>query len=267
MTAFHTECLTLLHHDLLKALVCGQKIPPSALKNLFINFNMLHLFVVSGVHVYFLESLLKRTTKNTILISLVLWIYGLVCNFSAPILRVLVERLLRYLEARFSFHIPCLQGLLLSFLFCLPIAIFKNEFVSLNLSFYFSLLLNSTFGGSNLFKSIVIFILAHPVFIYGLGLPSAYSVFLLSFSGYFIGFVLLPLSFLSLVSEAVQRFSIQLCWQLEKVLVYIDVFFNHPRSNVKLEHFNLNFVFFHSLLLVLILILGNVIWKRKTLFL
>lgn len=267
MPDLHTECLTLLHHDLLKALVCGKRIPQSSLKELCANFNLLHLFVVSGVHVYFLESRLKRLTQNTIFINIFLTVYGCTCNFSAPILRVLVERFIKNLQTKLLIHIPTLPRLGLSFLFCLPISLFKDEFVSLSLSFYFSLLIKSIFYNSNLSKNIVIFLLAHPIFIYGLGLPSFYSVFVISFSGYLVGHLLLPLAFLSLISESVQHLTIHLCWQLEEVLQFIDIFFNYPKTNVNLSHSNFNFIFFHSLTLIIFLTLGHIFWKRKTLFL
>lgn len=266
MTFLHAECLTLLHHDLLKALVCGQRMPYGALKSLFTNYNMLHLFVVSGVHVYFLENLLKRSKLSTFYIGILLWIYGYTCNFSAPILRVLVERFLKHVEFKLLLYIPKLQKLFLSFLVCLPFSIYKNEFLSLSLSFYFSVTISSTFGWSNKMKTLFIFTLAHPIFIYGLGVPSAYSFFLLFASGPLVGFLLLPLSFASLLSEVVQRWTIKLCWFLENLLIYIDIFLNHPHSGLTAEYINLDFVLFHALTLVTVLILGNVIWKRKTLF-
>lgn len=94
----HEICLNQLSFnsafpDIYKALVCGKRLPYGEIKQLFVKGGLIHLAVVSGAHLIFLENLwlklpLPKIIKNNGL-SVFLILYALAGRFQPPVLRAL----------------------------------------------------------------------------------------------------------------------------------------------------------------------------------
>lgn len=77
-----------LHHALEAALVCGRSLPPGSAKQLFLDTGLIHIMVVSGAHLIFLESLLPRRVRMPVL-ALYCWLTG----FGPPVVKAFAHRL------------------------------------------------------------------------------------------------------------------------------------------------------------------------------
>ncbi len=88
-------CLALIppfvHRDLVASLVCGLPLPPGHSKQAFLDTGLIHVMVVSGAHLLFLESLLGRAPA---LIKLpALGVYCWLTGFGAPVVKAFLHRL------------------------------------------------------------------------------------------------------------------------------------------------------------------------------
>lgn len=83
--------------DLYSALLCGKRLPESEIKKTFISLGLLHLMVISGAHLIFMEktwNLLPSFRFKNILLVLFLLIYSMGTGLNPPILRALFSLLL-----------------------------------------------------------------------------------------------------------------------------------------------------------------------------
>ena len=74
------------------ALLCGEKLPEGEIKNTFITLGIIHLMVISGAHLIFLEkiwSLLPRFRLKNTLLAIFLFIYSMSAGLNPPVLRAL----------------------------------------------------------------------------------------------------------------------------------------------------------------------------------
>ena len=150
--------------EIYKALVCGKRLPYGELKQLFVKGGLIHLTVVSGAHLLFLESLclklpLPKKIKNGG-ISLFLILYALASQFQAPVLRALFSFFLRQASQKLKLFWSSAGITLLSALLCL---IYNKDWLSsssLQLSVLASLLYSSS--QSFLKKSFLIYLFLLP---------------------------------------------------------------------------------------------------------
>lgn len=75
---------------LYSALICGTDLPPSHAKLLFVDTGLIHLMVVSGSHLVFLELLLQFLPREIVQIVLALYCY--LTGFQAPVVRAFLRR-------------------------------------------------------------------------------------------------------------------------------------------------------------------------------
>ncbi len=256
-------CLKLLDHPLNRALVCGTSWPEGEIKDLILNFNLIHLFVVSGAHALFFEKLLKLIGLKKKVQLLVLLIYVLTCNFSSPIARCFFERLSLIFLNKTGVFLPPPFLKVISAALTLPTALLKGEMLSLILSLYFSTLI--TCLGIKKHLEIKFILLAAPTYISMLGLPPLSALFPLILLSPLIGFVILPLSFLGLLFDRAEWLSHFFWWEFLNSLDFLNIFFNYPKKS--LANFeNLNWLLGHLLVLLITLHIGTVYWKRKSFF-
>ncbi len=80
--------------DIYLALLCGKRLPAGELRNVFSQVGLIHLMVVSGAHLIFLEKMWTRLTcwpfKN-LLIMLSLILYTLMAGLHPPVFRALMS--------------------------------------------------------------------------------------------------------------------------------------------------------------------------------
>lgn len=93
----HSRCVALApsteFHDLYAAIVCGANVQNASYRQIFANAGLIHILVVSGSHLIFLESMLSRLAPERWMIlihALFTWMVGL----QAPVVRAFLNRLL-----------------------------------------------------------------------------------------------------------------------------------------------------------------------------
>ncbi|OFZ31202.1 MAG: hypothetical protein A2622_00980 [Bdellovibrionales bacterium RIFCSPHIGHO2_01_FULL_40_29] len=99
---FHKICLDRLPENAislseLSALVCGENFTSAQDSSLYLSTGLIHLFVVSGAHLIFLERILSASVRRiasaptTWMICSLLGIYCLACDLNAPIVRAFLS--------------------------------------------------------------------------------------------------------------------------------------------------------------------------------
>ena len=125
-TKFHSLCLENLNFktqlaDIYKSLVCGKKLPAGDIKELFVQGGLIHLTVVSGAHLLFLEKFWKKLPFPLFLkthgLFIVLILYALASRLYPPVVRALFSfflfRLSQFFKLFWSAHfITLLSGIL-----------------------------------------------------------------------------------------------------------------------------------------------------------
>ena len=302
--SLHELCLSQLDHPLNQALVCGKRWPGGEIKNLIINYNLIHLFVVSGAHALFFERGLKRIGFNKFFQVLTLGLYTLCCNFSSPISRCFIERLIVLTAKHLHLYLPSQVLKILSGFLCLPISIAKGELISLLLSVYFSQVVSSILNSKENLNSkglhseslnseslnseslnskslpskslnseslnskgfeFKIILISLPIYMAVLGTPPFSALLVLSLATPIIGGILLPLSFMSLVSDNIEWLSHCIWWFLLDALYYVEIFFNFPEKQPS-NFENSPWILIHLLTLFIFIHFGMTLWKRKLFF-
>ncbi len=93
-----------------EGIVCGENLPHQDLANLFKQSGLIHLIVVSGSHLVFLEGtldfLLRKVKYRKNIINLVLVLYILMTLAQPPSVRAGLQRLLSALNKKLQWHWP-----------------------------------------------------------------------------------------------------------------------------------------------------------------
>ena len=166
----HKACLNHLNFEsalpeVYKALTCGKKLPHGEMKQLFVKGGLIHLTVVSGAHLIFLERLWlklplpKKAKKQSLSIFLIL--YALASQLNPPVLRALFSFFLSQLSQKQKLFWSPAGIILLSALLCLLYNKNWLDSVSLQLSVLASLLYCSS--KSSLKKSFFIYLFTLPL--------------------------------------------------------------------------------------------------------
>jgi ComEC/Rec2-related protein len=118
------SCLSMLpsqanSRDAMAALLCGQSLPPSQLKKQLIELSLIHLFVVSGSHLIWLEQILEKLKVPPPVRSSILGFYSLMTGWQAPAVRAWLQSLLRLFLRRSPAYFPTDLLTLLSGFCCL----------------------------------------------------------------------------------------------------------------------------------------------------
>ena len=95
---FHSQCLSLVsfesrYRNVYEALLCGRRLPEGDLKSAFVKGGLIHLMVVSGAHLLFLEAAWRKIplppkVKTPSLVFLLV-VYALAARLHPPIMRAL----------------------------------------------------------------------------------------------------------------------------------------------------------------------------------
>lgn len=199
----HKLCLEQLNFnspeaEIYKALVCGKRLASGHLKETFITGGLIHLTVVSGAHLLFLERFWKHLPLPKFLknqgLFIVLILYAFACHLYPPVMRALfsffIFQFSRSLKLFWNAHfITLLSGIL-----CL---IYKPSWIysfSLQLSLLACFLQNISI--SSIKKSFFIYIFILPVINRWQALHPLTVLINWAFTP-LIGSLLFPLSFLS----------------------------------------------------------------------
>jgi competence protein ComEC len=147
-----------------QAIVCGQNLPPSIEKKWFQQTGLIHVIVVSGSHLVFLEDLLALLKLPTGVRWLLLLLFSLASNLQPPIARAVIQRVWAEVLRRRQTPLPSLHMQLLAGISTL--ALFPSWWTSL--SFFMSwicvLALSLPLPSKNpLWQSALIYLLMFPV--------------------------------------------------------------------------------------------------------
>ena len=208
----HDQCLSVLSlkgrwAPVYKALICGERLPQGSIKQVFIEGGLIHLMVVSGAHLLFLEKLWTKLPlpvfkKSGLFFFLIF--YALITELHPPVVRALFSFFLFQLSQNHKlfwghFLITHLSGVL-----CLFYSPYWIRSISLQLSWLASLAHGTS--SSSLKKAFLTYIIVFPIvsqwqFLHPL------TVFINWSLAPLIGFVLLPLSFITAFFPFFQPFS------------------------------------------------------------
>ncbi|MCY4512325.1 MAG: ComEC/Rec2 family competence protein [Bdellovibrionales bacterium] len=213
--------------DIYKALICGKRLPEGLIKESFIRNGLIHLMVVSGAHLLFLERLWKKMNLpffQTSGIIALLTLYALTANLHPPVLRALFSFLLLKVSDSYKlfWNSPLITHL--SGILCLiysPSWIFSP---SLHLSWLASLAQHSS--PSRLKKSLLTYIIILPIcnrwqFLH------PFTVFINWIVAPFIGSILFPLSLLTVLFHPLHSITDKLWEGTLKVLSLFQMFLPH----------------------------------------
>ena len=200
----HGLCLQKLNFesrfsDIYKALVCGKRLPfGGSIRDLFTQGGLIHLTVISGAHLFFLERFWKKLPLpffiKTYGLFVVLILYAFAGNMQAPVARALFAFYLFQLSVSFKLFWDSSFINLLSGLLCLLYkASWANSF-SLQLSLLACFLQNVS--KHSLKKGFFIYLFLLPL-INRWGALHPFSVFIHWAFAPLVGSFLFPLSFLS----------------------------------------------------------------------
>ena len=126
--SLHKLCLEHLNFntpwaDIYKSLVCGKRLPVGHLKEIFIKGGLIHLTVISGAHLLFLESFWKKLPLPQFLkthgLFVILILYALASHLHPPVLRALFAFFLFRLSQSLKLFWNANFITLLSAVFCL----------------------------------------------------------------------------------------------------------------------------------------------------
>ena len=230
--SLHEKCLQFSSFqsetaDIYKAIVCGRRLPEGLIKQTFVKSGLIHLMVVSGAHLLFLERLWKNIhlpffRTGGILFLLIL--YALTANLHPPVLRALFSFLL--LKINRSCKLFWSSSLIthISGILCLIYSPGWARSPSLQLSWLASLAQN--ISSSRLNKSLLTYLIVLPVcnrwrFLH------PFTVFINWIVAPFIGSVLFPCSLLAVFFHPIRPVTDRL-WEISlKALIFLQDFIPH----------------------------------------
>ncbi len=184
------------YRDLYTALICGKRINHSTYALALQNLGLVHLFVVSGAHLHFIDKMmfpLRVFTKLQWLRLPFLFLFVLTAAFPIPAFRAWLFIAINKLNQRFKLHIPKLDRLLLSVLLCL--SFFPQQFVSIGLPLSWLACLGLVIGRNAFQQSACIYFLTLPL-ILKIQYLSPWSIIINAFMSPWVGSVLFPASLL-----------------------------------------------------------------------
>lgn len=105
----HGACLLFApdspYQNLYQSFVCGAALADPTLARLYIELGIIHVVVVSGAHLIFLDSLLRSLRKEDTAWTLpFLAFYALVTRFEAPVVRSLLQMVVRRFQKKAQLH-------------------------------------------------------------------------------------------------------------------------------------------------------------------
>ena len=202
----HGKCLDTVSFDspwksIYKALVCGKRLPQGSIKEVFSEGGLIHLMVVSGAHLLFLEKFylklplpIPQKLQNFCLYFLIL-VFAVTTTLKAPILKSVFSFCLFRISKSKKLFLNSVTVTVLSGFLCLVYNPSWINSYSLQLSLLASLVYS--FRGF-LKKSILIYIFLLPIINHWTQLHPI-SIFINWIFAPIIGSLLFPLSFMSVL--------------------------------------------------------------------
>lgn len=208
----HNQCLSVLPlkgqwKPVYQALICGQRLPTGPIKQVFTEGGLIHLMVVSGAHLIFMEKLWMKCPlpffKKTGLFLFIVF-YALITHLHPPVVRALFSFFLFQLSHSgklFWSHSLVTQ---FSGVFCLIYSPHWIHSLSLQLSWLAALAYGMS--SSSVKKALIIYVVVFP-FVSQWQFLHPLTVLINWLLAPLIGFILLPLSFVTALFSFLQPVS------------------------------------------------------------
>ena len=213
--------------------LCGDKsYLDNDIKKTYINNGVSHLLCISGFHVVFLFSNLKKLFKfilrKEILVVLLLImfsiLYLILTNFMIALFRAIIMYFFNYINKRFNININNLYYYFLTLL--ISLILWPN--ILYDISFYYTYILSffliiNKYNLNNVFKvSIYTFVISMPLTLY-----FNYNINLLSFlhstlSSFIVCYMLYPFSFIAIISNKMDLILYKMSYLFELINIKID---------------------------------------------
>ena len=242
------------YRSLTNALVCGVPLPSGEHRQVFLDVGLIHLLVVSGAHLIFLDRMIPRRFSGLrlVVILLYMWLTG----FGAPVvragLRVLIDRLLR--GERFT---ALQREVLIVVMICgfVPEWLWSRSYLMSWLC-ALALALPSPFPRlPNFSLSLKCYVLLFPFC-----MSSPFTVLINTLLAPVIAFILFPLNLAALIFPGLTVFT-DLIWRsLLLMLSYL------PEATPPDVYLSTEALMITPWLLHLILLIGEVLWLRRRSF-
>jgi predicted membrane metal-binding protein len=183
-----------------QAIVCGENLPPSMEKSWFQQSGLIHVIVVSGSHLVFLDEILQLVLGAGRISGWVRWLalilFSLASNLQPPVTRALLQRgcawFFRRSNRRFtSLHLQLISGLL-------TVALFPGWWLSLSflMSWLCALALSVPMPSKNpLWRAAAIYLLLIPAMA-SIQFPHPASILFNVVFAPILGLILFPMSLL-----------------------------------------------------------------------
>ncbi len=229
---------TTLYHDLNSALICGTHLENPHTKGIFQSTGLIHLIVVSGSHLLFLQSMiaifLSKLFKQQppfVLVAGILFFFTIMTGLQAPCVRALIQLLLTRLSTNRKLFWRPWQVALFSGIICL--ALFPEWLSSLSLlmSWACALALSLTeFSNSKLKQHTLIYFVLLPI-ISSLAIPHPLTIFINFVFVPVFGVLVFPMSllvlflpFLAFMTDRLWEFLIEVLSRLESFTPSLGTF-------------------------------------------
>ena len=215
----HTWCLDRVlsytaQTEIHSALICGKRLPlESSVRKIFTDVGLIHLMVVSGAHLIFLEKTLNTLPKwpyKNISTIFCLIFYSLIAELHPPIFRALISFFLSAFSKKFQLHWNPYWRVMFSGMICI---IFNPEWISsVSLQLSWAGALAFSYKHSRLMAQILSYMLILPLISQWTSLhPLSIALNWIFFP--LISITLFPLSVLSFICPLFYPFT-QFLWNL-----------------------------------------------------
>lgn len=192
----HNACLQLSpsseYQELYQGIVCAKNLSSVDLRQTFAATGLLHLLVVSGSHLLLVYSLLKKMNLPTAITLLLGFLYCLICQAEAPIIRAYVFIALSIYNQKHILSWSPWHRHLVAILICL---LLHPQWIE-SLSFHLSILCAFALSLNPHFQNITVYLVLLPALIL-LGNYHPFTVLINLILGPALGLLLFPLSALS----------------------------------------------------------------------
>ena len=241
--------------DIHSALICGKRLPFGELRKIFTDTGLIHLMVVSGAHLVFLEkslSVLPQWPYKNVFTAVCLVFYSLIAELHPPIFRALVSFFLSAISKKFQLHWNSYWRVMFSGVICVILNPSWISSISLQLSWtgalVFSYSRHSRWMAQVLSYMFILPLISQWTSLHPLSIGVNWLLFPL------IAVTLFPLSILSFIFPFLYPLTQHLWTMLIHCLVWIQPFLKNIPFYVQPIPFSFRwiyigviFVFFHTL--------------------
>ncbi len=264
----HTWCLDRIaahtsQIEIQSALICGERLPFGKIRKIFTDAGLIHLMVVSGAHLIFLEknlNFLPQWPYKNLFTAFCLIFYSLVAELHPPIFRALISFFLSAFSKKFQLHWNSYWRVMFSGIICIILNPHWISSISLQLSWTGALAFSYS-KHSKLMAQILSYMLILPLIsqwttIHPLSIGLNWILFPL------ISITLFPLSILSFIFPYLYPITQVLWSSMIQFLTFLQPFLEKIPFYINPIPFSFRWIYI-GILFLIFQILEKIIYKTK----